>query len=296
MLRDYFIFSRRERTALMIVLGLLLALLVAPYFFEVNEPEPVVGKEIDSLVQAWQQPADSLRETGGTKDHFAGAARKELHPFPFDPNTLDADGWRRLGLEEKTVQTILHYRDKGGTFRSPEDLRRIWGISPADADLLVPFAHTAMASTYAPRYPIAQPEKKLSPGATVDINTATVEQLQRIPGMDRSMPYRIVKYRDKLGGFQTREQVKETYGMSDSIFSAILPYFSLSPPAIRKININIATEQEMARQPYLSVGIARAITIYRDQHGPYHSVSELRRIVFITEEMYRKMEGYLVVE
>src|SRR5690606_25983918 len=58
--------------------------------------------------------------------------------FPFDPNELDSAGWRRLGLREKTVKTILNYRSKGGRFRKPEDLSRVYGLIQEDYERLRP--------------------------------------------------------------------------------------------------------------------------------------------------------------
>jgi len=66
-------------------------------------------------------------------------AATAIHYFKFDPNELDAAGWKQLGIRDRTIQTILNYRSKGGRFRKPEDLRKIWGMLPADADRLIPY-------------------------------------------------------------------------------------------------------------------------------------------------------------
>jgi hypothetical protein len=54
--------------------------------------------------------------------------------FRFDPNTLSIEGWKKLGVKEKVIQTIRHYIDKGGKFRRAEDLKRIYGLMPEQAD------------------------------------------------------------------------------------------------------------------------------------------------------------------
>ena len=42
--------------------------------------------------------------------------------FYFDPNTASAADWRRLGIKDKTIHTILNYLTKGGKFYKPEDI------------------------------------------------------------------------------------------------------------------------------------------------------------------------------
>ena len=40
---------------------------------------------------------------------------------------------------DKTIHTILNYRNKGGRFKQPEDLRKIYGLQKEEADLLIPY-------------------------------------------------------------------------------------------------------------------------------------------------------------
>ena len=62
-----------------------------------------------------------------------------INPHPFDPNTISESGWIQMGIRPKTAATIRNYISKGGKFKSPEDLRKIYGLSPEIADKLIPF-------------------------------------------------------------------------------------------------------------------------------------------------------------
>jgi hypothetical protein len=57
-----------------------------------------------------------------------GKSKGEL--FYFDPNTLSAEGWKKLGLRDKTIHTIQNYLGKGGILRNPEDLQKVYGLFP----------------------------------------------------------------------------------------------------------------------------------------------------------------------
>ncbi|MCI0402546.1 MAG: helix-hairpin-helix domain-containing protein [Acidobacteria bacterium] len=59
---------------------------------------------------------------------------------------------------------------------------------------------------------LAAEEKK--PGAPVNINTATVEELAKLPGVGKSIAQRIVNHREKSGKFRTVEELLVIRGIS----------------------------------------------------------------------------------
>ncbi|MFL5739197.1 MAG: ComEA family DNA-binding protein, partial [Flavisolibacter sp.] len=88
------------------------------------------------------------------------------------------------------------------------------------------------------------------------------------------------------------EQIKETYGISDSLFQLILPY--LRPGgSLRKIHINTATPDELKAHPYIRWKLAASIVAYRNQHGPFQSLEELKNIILLDEATYQKILPYL---
>ena len=144
---------------------------------------------------------------------------------------MDEDGFAKLGLNQKIIHTIINYRNKGGYFKTPEDIRKIYGLSKADADRLISYVRIA-ASNKTQTSP-----KKIEPPAAVqsethqfkkiNINTATTEDWKAFPGIGDVIANRIIKYRTSMGGFKSVEQVGKTYGLSDSVFKQIKPYLFL---------------------------------------------------------------------
>ena len=59
--------------------------------------------------------------------------------FYFDPNTISESGWKKLGLRDKTIQTIEKYLNKGGHFYKPEDLQKIYGLHKDEYERLGPY-------------------------------------------------------------------------------------------------------------------------------------------------------------
>ncbi|MEJ7684007.1 MAG: helix-hairpin-helix domain-containing protein [Segetibacter sp.] len=127
------------------------------------------------------------------------------------------------------------------------------------------------------------------------MNTADTSALISLPGIGSKLAARIVNFREKLGGFSSVNQLGETYGIPDSTFQKIKPQLQCNHPALKTININTADINVLRAHPYLRWNIANAIINYRQQHGNYKSVEDIRKIDLITDDLYNKIAPYLVI-
>jgi competence protein ComEA len=60
------------------------------------------------------------------------------------------------------------------------------------------------------------------------LNTATVEQLERLPGIGPALAKRIVEFRDKKGGFKRIEELLAVPGVSEKKWKAMREYLVLN--------------------------------------------------------------------
>ena len=123
--RDYFSFSRRERT------GAIVLIILIGIVFMLPEWIPGPGTTIDAASGAEiRKQMDALKKA--EPDTLAGVSSIDLNEnypaqpesayksqqktllFNFDPNTLQEDGWKKLGVNERTIKTIQNYISKGG--------------------------------------------------------------------------------------------------------------------------------------------------------------------------------------
>ena len=214
---------------------------------------------------------------------------------------MPAEGWKKLGIREKTISTIQNYLSKGGKFYKPEDIGKIWGLHKDEVDRLIPFVRIEKMNN--DQYVTSEnkdfnkaPERSNYNKTIIDINTADTSALIALPGIGSKLANRIISFRDKLGGFYKIEQVAETYALPDSIFQKIKGKLVIGNSSVKKININTAAIDELKVHPYIRYNIANAIVQYRMQHGNFTAVSDLKKIILITDEIYNKAEPYLSIQ
>jgi competence protein ComEA len=300
-LKDYFSFSKRERNAFIIVIILIGGFIFLPDFFSTKKAPVAIPEEVRKTLPKQRLSSEDHRvedNESGQGPYNNPRRSVQVRLFSFDPNTLDEEGFVTLGLPERTARTIINYRNKGGRFRKAEDLRKIYSLKKEDADRIIPYARiksTEQDGHNYPRYSKEEYNRKNHVTAPIDINTATAEEWKSLPGIGEVLSARIVKFRERLGGFASIEQVAKTYGLKDSTFQLIRPFLQLANPAVNKININTAYENELLECSEISPDIAKAIVIYRKQHGEFQTVDDLKKIVFITEEMFRKIAPHVKV-
>ncbi len=281
-----------------------------PYFFPQNE---AAFSELEMVYQAAAVQDSAGRYTQNSREDFefrrpAGEYNaKALKPFAFDPNTVSATELQQMGLPEKTIQTWMKFRSSGFHFRSPNDLKRIYGLRPQDADLLMGYAEIRDNRRFAETAVQHQPgearrttafENNRSRPAVqkVDVNSADTSAWKSLPGIGPVYAGRIVNFRNKLGGFKSIDQIAETRGLPDSVFQKILPHLSLNTGVYHKMHLNKITLEELRSHPYIQWSEANAIINYRQQHGDFNHINELLKIHLISAGWLARVEPYLTIE
>jgi competence protein ComEA len=120
--------------------------------------------------------------------------------------------------------------------------------------------------------------------------------LQIVPGIGQATAGRIIKYRENLGGFHSRSQLQEVYGMKEETVSAVWDFFDFEAIIFRKINLNVATLEELAAHPYISYGEAKVLLAFRNQHGNFNSAEDLMKVKIFKVEWIEKIRPYLNFE
>lgn len=296
-LNNYFGFTKREYNAMLALMAILLLVSAFPYlkpFLNKNQPQTneAVQKALQELVIVNQQkPAYYTNIRNNIED---SETVKNTSLFTFDPNKIDLADWQKLGLSVKQAQSIINYRNKGGKFYKPEDLQKMYTISPQKYQALLPFIQIeSTGSNYSKPQYAERPTYAKKELVIVDINTADTLALDEIKGVGAAFARRIVKYRERLGGFYKKEQLLEVYGLDSVKYNEIKSQVRIDGGGIKKININVATFDDLKNHPYLKFKQINAIILYRKQHGNFNSVDDLKKVAILSPENIQNIAPYL---
>jgi competence ComEA-like helix-hairpin-helix protein len=282
--RQYFNFSQKELNGVLILLIVLVFVWLIPIFLK-DIPESF------DIEKAKKEMAEFERNLAPDKVYsYREVELKQGRATyaDFDPNGLPAERWKQLGLSEKQIAVIKRFEAKGGHFYKKEDVQKMYVISPETYAKLEPYIQISP-----PHFEQKNTPTKVSK-VRIDLNTADSLALDQVSGIGPAFASRILKYRERLGGFHALEQLKEVYGVDSAHFAQWLPQLSLNTATIRKIDINSASFEELKRHPYLSYKQINALIQYRKQHGAYASLSDLKNIPLFTDEILRKLDPYLI--
>ena len=308
-----------QRRALLIVEWLLLIGIIGYSLWRTKTPE-ATKVEVAERREWHSAPVKSF--TYAEKE-------RPVETFPFDPNTADSTTLLRLGLSPWQVRSIYRYRAKLGRYHTPEDFMRLPNMTVEQWERLKDFIRIAPQFRYveppshksyrrersekityatesaerdtakanlSPRGSQESAENhvrreavKLSPGQTIDINSADTTQLKLIPGIASKRAARIVAYRKSLGGFVSVEQAMEAIEMPDSV----LHYMTVTPVELAKLNVNRLSVQQLMKHPYLNFYQAKAIFEHRRNKGNLQSIEDLKHLDAFRPSDIDRLQPYI---
>ncbi len=231
---------------------------------------------------------------------------KNVETFAFDPNTADSATLLRLGFAPWQVRNIIKYRARGGRYRRVEDLKRLYGMTPELYERLAPYVkidkrfqpyseeelnaddvRSGGQDSSKLRYPRQEKFKEL---VQLDLNSVDTTTLKMVPGIASYRARQIVRYRDRLGGFVSIDQLSEIEGFPADELSV---WFKVETGVTKRININKAAVPEMGRHPYIGFARARAIADYRRKQGHINSLADLQLLTGFGSDDIVRIEPYI---
>lgn len=231
---------------------------------------------------------------------FVPAHVQEPEYFEFDPNQSSAEDLQRLGFSPNVARRITTYTKKGGRFRSPEELLKIYGIDSALVWRVIPWVRIPDTRT---KFQNRPETKARSPMTTAqrrepfDLNLADTTQFKRVKGIGSKLSQRIIKYRESLGGFYSQDQLYEVFKLDSGVVQEVQKISFVSPDFTpRKISINSAEQPELAGHPYFTAREAAVIVAYRFMHGKFAVLEDLEKIGGLDSLRLSRVRPYLKVD
>ena len=300
MWKDWFTFSRNERFGLVVLFVLVCIAAVSPYVYQVFffNASPLANSNsfetVDSFFTSLKYVEPSAyKDFSVLKEEAPVEVTSEV--FVFDPNTISVNDLERLGFSHHQAKVIENYRKKGGFFREKNDFAKMYVVDSSMFTRLVPYIQIEQKPDSAFISQQIEVEKKIPEPIIIELNSADTLELIKLKGVGRSFARRIVAYRNLLGGFIIKQQLLEVWGFKEEMLKSIEANLTVDTTLVQKININMASLDNLQKHPYLTTYQAKSIIYYREKMGNIKSIDEILMNKLVDKETYRKVKGYLTV-
>ncbi|HPQ09410.1 MAG TPA: helix-hairpin-helix domain-containing protein [Bacteroidia bacterium] len=247
-IKEWYTLNKTQRRGTIVVLILLLSSVLFKWLY--------VPKLDDEVIYFANLEIEKFEKPDlNTSLNFSVTKKDTL--FFFNPNLTSEKELQEIGLPEKIVQNIIKYRNAGGKFYSKESLKKIYSMNDSIYQRIEPYIlidnnNTSKNNTQNFSTKTNYKPTKSKPYA--ELNSADSLELENLSGIGKTLSVRIIKYRNRLGGFYSVYQLKEVYGLNDSLFNFVLRNNELKADTtlIHKINIKTADFKTMIRHPYFT--------------------------------------------
>ena len=201
-IKSHFRLSKEERNGIFFLLIFILVLQGVYFFIESQPPNKTPSLVLN---EAAQSQLDSLKAT---------TPRDTRKVFPFNPNYMTDYKGYSLGMSSEEVDRLFAYRNKNEYVNSVEDFQHVTKISDSLLVQIKPYLKFTKWKKAYNTESARTSDKTTGPSITKkDINVATAEELRVIKGIGEVLSKRVVKFRNRLGGFISKDQLQDVYGL-----------------------------------------------------------------------------------
>jgi DNA uptake protein ComE-like DNA-binding protein len=204
--------------------------------------------------------------------------------YPFNPNFITDYKGYKLGMSVPEIDRLLAFRKENKYVNSPKEFQAVTKVSDSLLKAISPYfkfpdwVNTKKEFATYKKYSntaFAKKEKIV----IIDINQASQEDLIKIYGIGEAISLRILKFKESLGGFVSMEQMKDVWGLSPEVIENLNSHFKvLTPPKVKKVDINNASIKELSQFPYFNYQLAKQIVTFRSMNGDFKNVDDLTKI------------------
>ncbi|WP_262420281.1 helix-hairpin-helix domain-containing protein [Flagellimonas meishanensis] len=282
-MKSHFKFNKQERSGIFFLL-FIIVVLQGVYYYVKTQPNQ---KESNLVLNTFEQAKlDSLKNN---------VQKDTTKIFPFNANYLTDYRGYVLGMSTEQIDRLLAYRKQNNYVNSVEEFQRITQVPDSTLSKLRPYLKFPQWTD--PQRSWQKGKSSLSKAIVVDkkdLNKVSAEELTTINGIGEVLSQRIVKFRDRLGGFIVNEQLYDVYGLEPEVVQRVLHHFDvMETPTVEKININKASEGQLSRLVYINKELARQIIVTRDSKGGFISLDELGQVPNFPTDRIERIKLYL---
>lgn len=278
-IKSHFVFTKQQRSGVFVLLLFVVVLQCVYFFVDFNKDGYDVVDQHEITV--FQNEMDSLALVNESEKYKV---------YPYNPNFITDYKGYVLGMSVVEIDRLHSFRKLNKYVNSSKEFQEVTKVS----DSLL----AALSLKF--KFPEWVVKKHLSQTTSLfyqkDINKAQAKDIYIATSLEYKLAYRVVNFRDKLGGFISLEQLKDVYGLTESDVEKLDEKFVIKTiPEIRKININLAAASELSSLIYISDYIAANIIDERVLREGFNDLDELKYVTHFPVEKLDRIKLYLTI-
>ncbi|WP_111306694.1 ComEA family DNA-binding protein [Confluentibacter sediminis] len=269
-MKSHFTFSKSQRNGIFLLIILIIVLQCVYLLAEFLPKKIIVNQE---LLAKYNNEIDSLKLVK------LEATKPIINPF--NPNYITDYKGASLGMSNEEIDRLFAFRKQNKWINSAKQFQDVTKISDSLLNEISPYFKFPDWLENSVSKPVSNYNNIPKTFAQKqDLNTATALQLQKVYGVGEALSQRIIKYRSKFkGGFISDGQLQDVYGLGPDIIENIKKEFTVkSSRSINKINLNLATVDQLVTIPYVDYDLAHDIIEQRKLRNGFKSMDELIKV------------------
>lgn len=236
--------------------------------------------------------------------------RPSYNFFEFNPNLVSVLELDSMGFPKKATQNLIRYRESGGYFLSPNDLKKIYGLSDSIFQKVEPYLvfennnlkliakdSVQENNVNLPEVELVSSKKeKQEPGFIIDFSKVSFDSLQMF-GFSNFASNNIIKYYEKGGKINSLTDLKSIYGVDSNFINSYKSKFIFPENEIvLNFEINTASRIDFEKIPGIGIAYAERILKYREVLGGFCSFSQLNEVYGLADFDFQPFTKQLKIE
>lgn len=278
-MKSHFQFSNQQRNGIFLLMAILIT--AQSLYWWLPNLFPYTNEHMSDnkdKLEAFKEELDSLR--------LVQQQNNAPKIYPFNPNYITDHKGYALGMTNEEIDRLHQFRENNQWVNSAKQFQQVTKVSDSLLGKISPYfkfpewVTNRRTDSRNFTYAAKGAAKPKTYDQKIDLNKATTNQLKKVYGVGDKLASRITTYRDKFaGGFISDIQLSEVYGLSPEVIARIKNDFTVKTPrAIKTLNLNTATRDELVTIQYIDYEIAHNIIEERTLRDGYTSLEELMKV------------------
>ncbi|MGM0634469.1 MAG: ComEA family DNA-binding protein [Bacteroidota bacterium] len=288
--KSHFVFSKSQRNGIIFLLLILFLVIGFRWVYSSYLYQPDTYHFSDEETKAIQTEIDSLKKV----------EEKANKPkiYPFNPNYLKDFKAYQLGMTTAEYDRLAEFRSKDQWINSAEDFQEVTQVSDSLLKEIETYFKFPDWVIQQEKQKKSQPKKtQLTYAEKKNLNKVSAEELTQISGVGKVLSKRIIRFRDKIGGFVGDIQLKDIYGLDYETRNKITAMYTtkLDQP-VERIDINSASLIQLSEIPYFDYELAREIRNFVKLREGISSFEDLAKIQDFPSYKIDRIQLYLKID